>query len=432
MTASNVARPPLSLSKSVFSNIAIIVVIICTFRISYNPRPLPLAARVVETQQPSPAQSPVPCAPVRQPDRSHHVNDNASSYYPIDQHQILRPVMATPRSNDVLRPRERVAVCICGTARTFHYQAMHNHILETFIQPLKRNYDTDVFFIVRFEDDSGSNSNPVATNESATHAAIAKFNPARVITYSGLEGLDNYEYIANRFVEKQPGVPCQIRAPASCGFNSSHTKHESGSKVLLERLDFSHTLYRTKQCMQTIINHENRNNIKYDWVYRLRPDVALVQAETLMPSDLSRDILYLTTSPWDKTFEAWYPTYARDDFLGYGNVGDQLFVASRRVAAIAFSAFDVVDDCDAYHMPHGNMEAYFRYYLMKHRVPYHLPKWTWIIVRGDRQPTCRALMSIEVPGTTWEEREKACIDWVMSTKGEVRIWHGEGHPINDI
>lgn len=46
-----------------------------------------------------------------------------------------------------------IAFCICGTARTFHYGAVHKNIMKRMVEPICATHKTDVFFIVRMDDD---------------------------------------------------------------------------------------------------------------------------------------------------------------------------------------------------------------------------------------------------------------------------------------
>ena len=56
------------------------------------------------------------------------------------------------------KPGERVAVCICGTARTFYLRSVHENILSNVIYPLRHNYTIAVFFIICNEEDFASAS----------------------------------------------------------------------------------------------------------------------------------------------------------------------------------------------------------------------------------------------------------------------------------
>lgn len=151
---------------------------------------------------------------------------------------------------------------------------------------------------------------------------------------------------------------------------------------------FSHSLYRTQRCLDVISKYEQENKFYYHWIYRIRPDIALLGDEIPTPRTLSDDVLYV--SPWAifigmqvrrslrglklNDTGVFIPRYNYHEPWG---AGDQFFSASRQVAQVAFNAFEISTDCSVYAGSVRNSESCLLLYLAKNKVPYAAMPVLW-------------------------------------------------------
>lgn len=283
---------------------------------------------------------------------------------------IWQQVGRTPR-------RERVAVCIAGNARTFRYPFMHTTILSNIIKPLRREYDTDVFFILRM-DDAGARNRSLRSfpDAEATLNAVHQFAPTKFTWITSTN-----EFNHSRFIARTDSAYEAMSRPQTCG-----PSRESAVRL-------PHALFRAKQCLEQIEEHEVATGSRFDWVYRLRPDV-LVFDRVLLPRDLRKDILYCNQGRTSVTNDIgkWWLNTRGGVKAGFGAIADQMSMCSRKVAAIALRAFDAVDDCELYnavgqHIPEG----IYRFWLLKKRVRYEAVPFDWVTVREHVGPECYRL-----------------------------------------
>lgn len=301
--------------------------------------------------------------------------------------------------------RERVAVCICGTSRTFHHAAVHESIRKNVIMPLQANYTTDVFFIVRTDDDPAPGRQKSPERRNATLSAIQSFNPVVTVEYN--KRLEMAEW---RMVPRTDRTPVRIRAPKQCNFSPNR------------RADFSHTLYRTRDCLRQIAKHEKRAHMQYDWVYRTRPDIVFFKPVSL-PFDMRKDRLYMVQSrpAYTREFARWWRrdangTENRGGNAGNGRTGDQVFAAGRAVADIAFRAVEVVNECAFYQAPVRNIESGLRMWLLLKGVRYEARPWLWAIVREKVGPECATMRYLHVPGGSWRQGLALCVAFARRVK----------------
>lgn len=299
--------------------------------------------------------------------------------------------------------RERVAVCICGTSRTFHYKPVHESIRKNVVDPLRSAYDTDVFFIMRMDDDPAPGRHKAQARRNATLAAMRSFHPRKVVEFQGVTG-----FPASRILRKTSRAAVQVLAPESCKFNPNRKAH------------FSHTLLRTKHCLDVIARHETESAAaaaRYDWVYRTRPDIAFLKPITL-PSALRTDHLYVVQSwpSYTAAFARWWGKGNRRS-VGNGRIGDQVFAASREVAGVAFRSFDIVDNCMFYTAPVRNIETGLRMWLVTKEIPYKALPWVWAIVREKSGPECDTIRFLDHPHMAWNQALLCCVEFAMSLRG---------------
>lgn len=280
----------------------------------------------------------------------------------------------------VLYPgRERIAVCFGGNARTFRLNFTHEQILKHVIAPLKKSYETDVFFVISL-DDPPRGKLPVARRDPAgTMSAIAKFAPTAVRLLE--TGKDDLVLNRVRRIYRNNRPPIDIMLPpASCAF------------ALNASIRVANTLLRARQCLDLISAHETQARFKYDWVYRLRPDVILLQ-DVLLPKYLNRDTYYSNQGRTNVTavLGAWWAS-KHGNRTNDGAVADQVAIMSRKVAAVALRAFDASDDCRFYGAPFLLLpEEVLRFWLLEKGIRYRALPFDWAIVREKLGLECYRL-----------------------------------------
>lgn len=307
----------------------------------------------------------------------------------------------------ILYPRrERIAVCFGGNARTFRLNFTHEQILKHVIAPLKKDYRTDVFFVISL-DDPPRGKLPVARRDPpGTMSAIAKFGPTAV----RLLDTGNDELVLNRirriYRNHQPPIDIML-PPSSCAFASN------------ESIRVAHTLLRARQCLDLISDHETRAGMKYDWVYRLRPDVVLLQ-DVLFPKFLNRDTYYSNQGRTNVTaaLGGWWASKHGHERNG-GAVADQVAIMSRQVAAVALRAFDASDDCRFYSAPFLLLpEEVLRFWLLEKGIRYRALPFDWAIVREKLGLECFRLFHQFGPAPDGRQ-----VDWKSSIRKCLLVAH---------
>lgn len=287
----------------------------------------------------------------------------------------------------------RVAFCVCGTARTFHYGGVHKNIMNKMVKPIRATHKIDIFFIVRMDDDAAPTRPIAKTEENKTYEAMHLFDPVSITTYTDMTGLDQ-----TRYREKVDMVPVHMISPKSCGFEPP--------KIL----DLSHTMFRTRQCLDIVSAHEQKQGFRYAWMYRVRTDTVIIGKGLLItPPQMKRDVMYVSLTQFDSyKFEVWWKIKHDVEFAGNDSIGDQFFAGSRQVAEVAFKSFNIMDDCEAYEMPQPNIESSLRMWYVKHNITYYPMPWMWVIIRDSLGPLCHWLDRLEVPNTSEESRKEEC------------------------
>lgn len=317
------------------------------------------------------------------------ISSNIGSLRKIHKYFLSRPNVFFRSGN------ERVAVCIAGSARTFHYPGVHENIYTNGVHRLLRNYSTNVFFVINVdEDDAGPMKMAAYRNASGTRLAVSNFMPAQLVE---IQNITSFAAFNDRYIPKpHNGKASMFMAPKWC--------NDSSNPPIL----FSHTLYRTKQCMDIIENYELQYGINFSWIYKLRPDVVFLDPLST-PDRLREDILY--TSPWAARFSApfskWWMENNNVSGAGNGGVGDQFLIASRKVAKTAFRAFDITDDCEMYRCPLPNSESQLRMWLVKNNVAYQQLPELWDIVRQNVYD-CSWMKYVEHPNLDLMNRTRKC------------------------
>lgn len=297
---------------------------------------------------------------------------------------------------------QRVAVCIAGNARTFRYNFVHASLLKHIIHPLRRTYATDVFFILRADDDGARNRTLSAIPDMrATLRAANKFNPVNLTMITIHDEFDTL-----RYVPRSSHAYDLIKRPSRC------------TEGTQRNVRLPHALFRAKQCLQTIRMYEQKQRIQYDWVYRLRPDMLLFD-RVLLPLQLRADTLYTNQGRTGMTNDMgkWWKQARRVMKAGYGAIADQMSISSRHVAEVALRAFDAVDDCELYkahgqHLPEG----IYRFWLLKQNIKYKAVPFDWATVREHIGPECYRLYFQVGVGTNWTQSMERCYRFARSVQ----------------
>lgn len=313
-----------------------------------------------------------------------------------DAPHIVRPITIPSSTTDgpqTAAQRERVAVCVAGSVRTFRYNLTHRNILRRIVQPLRRDYAVDVFFLVRMGDATvRDNLRSAIKDDNATLRAIALFDAVNVTLVTD-------DLPSSRIRHPTVNGLAEFIPPARCSLPD-----DAASRV-------PDALYRSKQCLRMIEHHERQHARRFDWVYRIRPDVILFD-DVLLPSQLQRDTLYSNQGRPNVTTRLglWWRRTRLSPFAGYGPVADQMAISSRKVAQVALRAFDATDECELYSVP-GRIapEEILRFWLLLNRVRYAAVPFDWAIVREFVGPECKRLFWQHGDGTDWKQSIARCL-----------------------
>lgn len=260
--------------------------------------------------------------------------------------------------------KQRVALCISGHFRSFHKPSVHISIKRNIVDVLKEaGYSVDVFFHVGKKDKPRSRTRSSASPVS--RHVLNYFNP---VSISYFKNNDNGCHMTNCATSSRK---------ATCPY----------------------ALVRTEECLEHVKKHELRSGFTYDWIYKTRPDIAF-GSRLSVPDEL--DERYLYTNQHNPGTSAHAHRWLRQKFgekakiLG-SPVGDQVLVASRKVAQKAFQASKAFADCNLYDLPNGtlNAEVGLTYWLVRNDIQYRTLAWFWILVRDFEGPECERLVYIK-------------------------------------
>lgn len=321
---------------------------------------------------------------------------------------------------------ERVAICFAGNMRTFYYSFVHDMLLERAINPLRKSYRTDVFFYVRI-DDAPPIHKPAQDNGPLSLAAALKFSPVNLTLVSnGTLDEATEEYLstlkANGVAFTHVIVPDEMREITNrVQFDADKNMDvvdPPARCATANRIRFPHTLLRAKQCLDIISQYEVSHDFQYDWLYKLRPDTVFLD-RIPFPSELNTSIVYTNqANPGASKHSAfmWHDTRNVSKAAG-GPLNDQIMIASRSLAPLAFRAIEAIEDCESYH-PILSMrppENTLRLWLMKREVAYLAIPFAWATVYEYSGPTCDKLIYQFVPPSQdWKRALRDCFDYAQS------------------
>lgn len=273
----------------------------------------------------------------------------------------------------------RVAICLAGKVRSFTLAAVHDTLLDNLIGPLRAAHATDVFLLLKVEDDAERGRESARTDRAATLAAVAKLSPTVVVFLN-----DSQDFQSAQFDTDQRGTPVLLHPP-HCNFSAPHF-----AKV-------PHTHHRSAQCMRAIRERELSAGVRYAWVYRARPDVAVLD-RVIMPGGLLDNRVYLNAGPYGSaraTVEWWNASGSNYTVPSFG---DHFMAMRRDHADIALSAVRAVGDCRFYQVPGPhNSEGMLGYWLLAHDLTIVVDYFPWVVVRTDVGPECERLRRIHAP-----------------------------------
>lgn len=260
------------------------------------------------------------------------------------------------------RPSKKIALCITGHLRSFHKPSVYMSIKRNVVDTLENSgWSVDVFFHVGRRDIPRTGIKPAIS--FSPRLTLNLFKPVRVSFY------DRHD-------------ECRKHA----------------CKNRRQNMTCPHGLLRTQQCMSLVENYEKRKGIRYSWVYKTRPDVAF-GSRISTPDLLDKDYLYTNQHiPGASTHaHSWLRQKFEQNASVLGPpVGDQILVASREVAEVAFRAAAAYSICDLYDLPTGtlNSEVALTFWLVKNRVRYKTQPWFWLLVRDLEGPECERIRHI--------------------------------------
>lgn len=264
------------------------------------------------------------------------------------------PPHPTPPHTPTPTPTPRVAVCITGHLRTLLHRPVHTSIRRYFLSPLP---SPTIFLHLGLHDAPRANRSAAAAlpTPAALSALRAHFPTARISFFS----------TTSPPLRAQPCSNATRRRPTSA----------------------PPALRRARDCLRLVQRHESRTGVRFDWVYKTRPDVAFGRPVPA-PGVLRNDTAYVNVhNPGTSVHaHAWLRARFAKRAKLHQPVGDHVLVAARAVAGYVLRADEAFDECALYQLPSGavNSEVGLTYWLAKGGVRYEVSKWFWMLVRQDR------------------------------------------------
>lgn len=277
----------------------------------------------------------------------------------------------------------RLALCIAGNARTFHYPRVHNNILENVVGVLRRHADVDVFFNIKIEDDPRPNYPTARTNASATKTAMDKFFPVFVHELTN-KSEDNIQIDDSRYIIKDGAATRLITKPLhNCSASDSSQAY------------IPHALHRASQCYRIVEEYERSHGLEYTWMYRIRPDVVFLEEipppTEIQPGSVATNLIpsinTVAVAKWGVR-EYGYPDENASE-SGFPHTGDHFMAVTRRDAEAGLNAVRAIDDCGLFKAPIlRNSESQLMYWLMKHGLRLMNIPTLWVLIREGIGPEC--------------------------------------------
>lgn len=282
------------------------------------------------------------------------------------------------------KSKVRAALCLSGNSRTFHHSFVHEEILKNLVNPLRARMATDIFFNLKLADDARAGYGRPAANASASLEAVQKFN-ATVVNLIG-NGTINPP---RAFLSDGKSVA----APVGCANGSS--------------VQFPFALHRGMECLRLIERHEVQMGMRYDYIYRSRPDVAFLETP-VMPDRIGENEVYANgiADLSTKDFREWWLQKHEGDAKSANlSIGDHFLAGRRQSAAIALSAVQALDECEFFGVAGvKNSESMLSYWLLSHNLSIGVDTASWVVVRGGTGPECWRIDMLRVSNATLHQR----------------------------
>lgn len=282
-------------------------------------------------------------------------------------------------SSNALVERPEVALCIAGNARTFYVPFVHNKIIENIIQPLRSRYPTDVFVLMKISDNPRPGFPEVPVHKYATLQSIAKLSPTVVTLLNS-----THDYETTRMAD---GDNRTVIVPQYC-------KNVNPNATAM----LPYTLVRSAQCLSAIEAREQERGKRYRWIYRARPDVALLDP-IISPDDISTGSIHTSAGPWPsiKDLIDWWQE-KHEPFRNIPSFGDHFLAGRRREAGVAMRAIEAIDSCEIFDVKGPrNSESSLGLWLLSNGLRIKSQLWSWSVVRTISGPDCDRMELVQVP-----------------------------------
>lgn len=298
-----------------------------------------------------------------------------------------------------------IAVCIAGHARTFRHAIIRKQLQSNVIAPLARSYSNNsvvhIFFVLRLDDAPTGKRSSASLNVSEVLTGVNQFNPINVRLIHERKEFSNITGWISRDEDHQYD---RFRIPQSC---VSVPKTSINSISADKYVRFPHTLWRARQCLQLVRETERDKCMSYDWVYRIRPDVVLLN-DVILPDQLHPHTVYTNALRPSITADlrAWWSARSplkkghqlaqNTSLYNHSHISDIITIASRYTMDIALSAVEAIYDCKLFQVPTrgGIPENILLYWLLTHHVPVQTLPLEWVIVRDRVGPECKRIKSL--------------------------------------
>lgn len=301
-----------------------------------------------------------------------------------------------------------IAVCVAGHARSFRHAAVRQQLQDKILSPLMRaatNTSTvtvHTFFVLRVDDDPSGKRISAQSDASAVFEGVNQFHPSMI---QWISTSDEFVNITGWISRDHQHRYDRFRMPPSCAANSNGSQEYTQSQKFVR---FPHTLWRARQCLDLVQESERQRGITYDWLYRVRPDVVLLN-DISVPDELHPQVVYTNAVRPSLTAELhrWWGThYPTGENPGSTNqngsatyrahVSDIITIASKHSMNVAMTAFEAVNDCQLYEVPTrgGISENILLYWLLAHKVPVQTLPLQWVIVRDGVGPECKRIKAL--------------------------------------
>ena len=236
-------------------------------------------------------------------------------------------------------PRPTAAFCLTGQPRTF----IHPEAQRT-IKRAIRSFGAHayVFFHLTNDDEGSSYAHPPLLNDARlVHDAMASLRP-KVASYAA-PASDSGTYAAAR--RAQCGLPPEGRTWAIGGRLFMRTFYQTHAKL--------------RSCFEQVVRYEERHQMRFDWVVRMRPDVWFFDASLVPHCELAADRISFPVGVVG---------------CGYSPcINDHMAFMPRALAPYYFNIADDLGTCDGVRDLSRHWKNYNVWRLMSQNVPLAAP-----------------------------------------------------------